>query len=98
MSDTLRNDQEIRDFLEQYEQRKGEYDKDNYEKLVQVVTELQKFLEEANAGGVFASGRFIEKTGRALQDLGVDMWTGDETAKILNEALQKEESIQKGDA
>jgi hypothetical protein len=90
-------DNQIRDFLDEYERTKGDYDREQYDKLVKVVTELENFLKEANAGGVFSTGRYIEKTGEALQNLGADMWTAEETAKILTEAIQKESSTEKED-
>lgn len=93
MTIKLADDPAVKGFLEAHGQQKGAYEEEAYEALVRVVEELKRWLDEGDIGGIFNTGRYLEHTANALQDLACELWRNDETARILTEAIQKESSI-----
>lgn len=85
----------IQEFLEEHEQRKGVYDKEQYQALVNVVKELEGYLADDEGDAILIAGRRLENAGKSLQQHGDNVWTRYKTAEILTEVAQQESSIQK---
>jgi hypothetical protein len=94
----MSDDNIIQEFLEEHEQKKGEYDKEQYQALVKLVKELETYLANDEGDAILIAGRRLESAGKSLQQHGDNVWTRYKTAEILTEVAQQESSIQKESA